>query len=159
MYMSGLGFYYGSTTPLSAADILSDYNSGIGKKFSGSETGLQCAFNLDEGIGTVAYDVKNDASNVGTITNESWVPFKQNGATAAVEVQGVPFEETTVALDIEMLDDMGKFWTGLESATGVHMNTIVTFPHAIKIGRNNPLRILETDGTADLVLFGYTDKY
>jgi len=159
MYMSTIGFYYGSSGLLSAATILSNYNSGIGRKYTGGETGLQCAFNLDEGVGTSAHDVKNDTGNVGTITNQSWTPFKQNAAAAAVSVQGAPFEETTVALDIEPLDAMGKFWTGLESATGVHMNTVVTFPHAIKIGRNNPLRILETDGTADLILFGYTDKY
>lgn len=163
MYISTIGFYYGSTTPLTAANILSDYNAGIGKKFEGDETALMCGFNTDEGIGTACHDIKNDAGNVGTITNEAWAPSKQNGATAAVEVQGVPFEELTVALDIEYLDAIGKFLTCYESADeasmGLTVPQIVTFPHAIKIGRNNPLRILETDGAFDLMLFGFTEKY
>ncbi len=163
MYISTIGFYYGSTTPLTAADILADYNLGIGKKFSGSETGLQCGFNTDEGIGTSCHDVKNDAGNVGTITNEAWAPSKQNGATATVAVQGVPFEIDTVAADIDYLDAMGKFITSYESldegTSGLTVPQIVTFPHAIKIGRNNPLRILETDGAFDLMVFGFTEKY
>lgn len=163
MYISTIGFYYGSTTPLTPAAILSDYNSGIGKKFAGDETGLMCGFNTDEGIGTACHDIKNDAGNVGTITNEAWAPSKQNGATAAVEVQGVPFEATTVETDLEMLDAMGKFLTCYESADeaamGLTVPQIVTFPHAIKIGRNNPLRILETDGAFDLMVFGFTEKY
>lgn len=163
MYISTIGFYYGSTTPLSAANILSDYNCGIGKKFSGSETGLQCAFNTDEGIGSLCHDVKNDTGNVGTISNEDWVPSKQNGAAAPVAVQGVPFEKDTVADDTDYLDAMGKFLTCYESANeaamGLTVPQIVTFPHAIKIGRNNPLRILETDGAFDLMVFGFTEKY
>jgi len=169
MYLSTLGFYYGSSTPLTAADILADYNSGIGKKFSGSETGLMCAFNTDEGIGTACHDVKNDAGNVGTVANATWAPSKQNGATAAVDVQGAPFNvgpgasAPLVEYDTEMLDAMGKFLTCYESADeasmGLTVPQIVPFPVAMKIGRNNPLRILETDGAFDLILFGFTAKY
>lgn len=164
MYISTIGFYYGSTTPLTAADILASYNLGIGKKYSGSETGLMCGFNTDEGIGASCHDVKNDANNVGTITSATWVPSKQNGATAAIAVQGVPFEATTVEEDTELLDAMGKFRCATEiqvSAVGSYTipSVLMTFPHAVKIGRNNPLRILETDGSWDLVLFGCTEKY
>jgi len=158
-YISTIGLYIGTSGLLSAATILSNYNLGIGKKYSGSETGLAVGFNTDEGIGTSCHDVLNDASNVGTLQAGMWSPTKQNGATAAVEVQGVPFEATTVEEDMELLDAMGKFWTCLESATGVTIPSVVPFPHAMKIGRNNPLRILETGGTADLVLFGFTENY
>lgn len=162
-YISTVGFYIGSTTPLTAADILSDYNSGIGRKFSGSETALVAAFNTDEGIGSSCHDILNVVANIGSITGATWAPSKQSGATAAVAVQGVPFEKDTVALDTELLDAMGKFLTCYESANeaamGLTVPQIVTFPHAIKIGRNNPLSILETDGAFDLMLFGFTDKY
>jgi len=162
-YISTIGMYIGSTTPLTLADIAATYNLGIGKKYSGSETALVVGFNTDEGIGTACHDVLNDASNVGTLQAGMWAPSKQNGATAAVEVQGAPFEDTTIADDDDYLDAMGKFLTCIESADegsmGLTVPQIVNFPHAIKIGRNNPLRILETDGAFDLVVFGFTEKY
>ena len=158
-YLGPIGFYGGSGGFLSAATVLANYNKGIGRKYHGAETNLVLGFNNDEGIGTAGHDVKNDAAYVVATSGTEWVPSKQNGGTAAVAVQGPPFEYDTVAADIEYLDAMGKFWTCLESATGVVMPITVNFPHAIKIGRNNPLRILETDGTADLIMFGFTDNW
>ena len=162
-YLGPLGFYNGASGALSAATMLANYNDGIGRKYHGAETGLALAFNNDEGIGTANHDVKNDSGYVVVNSGVEWVPSKQNGATAAVAVQGAPFEKDGVALDTEMLDAMGKFITCYESADeasmGLTVPQMVNFPHAIKIGRNNPLRILETDGAFDLMLFGFTDKY
>ncbi len=158
-YLGPVGMYIGASANLSAATVLSNYNLGIGRKYDGSETGLAMGFNNDEGVGTAGHDVKNDAGYVVVVSGTEWVPSKQNGATAAVAIQGPPFESIDLATDIlELLDGMGKFWTCLESATGVTLPSVVNFPHAIKIGLNNPLRILETDGTADLVMFGFTEK-
>lgn len=162
-YLGPIGFYGGSGGFLSAADVLANYNLGIGRKYHGAETNLVLGFNNDEGIGTVGHDIKNDTAYVVATSGTEWVPNKQNGATAAVAVQGVPFEKDTVAADIDYLDAMGKFITCFESADeasmGLTVPQIVTFPHAIKIGRNNPLRILETDGAFDLMVFGFTEKY
>jgi len=142
--------YIGSTTPLTAAGILADYNEGVGKKYSGDETALVVGFNTDEGIGTACHDVLNDASNVVTLSGPSWAPSKRNGSTDAVTVNGVPFKES------DSLQALPKILTGGLNTNGVMGNTAVTFPQAIKIGRNNPLRILETDGAFSLILFGFT---
>ena len=148
-YISTVGIYLGSANAaLSEATILSRYNSGIGFKYEGDETGLQVGFNTDEGISTACHDIKNDASNVITVTNTTWAPARQNGATVEVNVDGVPINEQ------DMMRAVGKFWTGLGAAFG---GVFIDFPHPIKIGRNSPLSILETDGGFDLVVFGYTD--
>jgi len=151
-YISTVGMYIGTSAFLSAATILSNYNAGIGKKYSGSETGLVVGFNTDEGSGTACHDVLNDANNVVTLSGVSWAPSKRNGSTDAVTVNGVPLRES------DSLQALPQIMTGDLNTNGVMGNTAVTFPHAIKIGRNNPLRILETDGAFSLVLFGYTES-
>ena len=148
-YVSTIGIYVDAF--LSAATVLSNYNEGVGRKYDGSETGLVVGFNTDEGISTACHDVLNDASNVVTLSGVSWAPSKQSGATAEVAVNGVPQKES------DSLQALPIVQTGVLNGTdGVMGNTAVTFPHAIKIGRNNPLRILETDGAFSLVLFGFT---
>jgi len=149
-YVSTLALYIDAT--LSAATILSNYNSGVGKKYSGSETSLTMAWNLDEGIGTTCYDILQDSNHNVTLANTAWSPSKQNGSTAAVEVCGVPFDDG-------VMDAIGKFVTGVLNTNGVISPTIAKFPSAIKIGRNNPLNILETDGAFDLVLWVFKHRY
>ena len=152
-YISAIGMYVDAT--LTAAQVLANYNAGIGKKYSGSETGLTMAWNNDEGIGTTNYDILNISANDVTNSNVAWSPSIQNGATAAVEVCGAPFDsETTV-------HHVGKFTTGKLTTDGVMSPVVVTLaPESyIKIGRNNPLNILETDGAFDLQVFGFTANY
>lgn len=148
MYISTVGLYIGSTSgALSAVTIRNRYNGGIGLKYEGDETGLQVGFNTDEGSGTSNHDIKNDASNVATLSGTAWVPSRQNGATAEINVAGVPFGVQ------DMMRAVGKFQCGIGTAfSGVP----ITFPHPVKIGRNCPLNILETDGQFDLIVFGYT---
>lgn len=146
-YISAVGIYIGSTTPLTAANILASYNSGIGLKYEGDETALVAGFNTDEGVGTSCHDIKNDAAKVGTITNTSWAPSRQNGATAEVNVDGVPINEQDMTVAV------GKFHCGVGAAFG---GVPIIFPHPIKIGRNCPLSILETNGGFGLIVFGYT---
>lgn len=150
-YVSAIGMYVDSF--LAAATVLSNYNSGIGQKYSGTETGLTFGYNCDEGVGTTVYPVSNTAAHNVTIANTAWAPSRAAGSTAAVTVCGVPFDAD------DSLDAIGKFVTGVLSTNGYLTPTAITFPHAIRIGRNNPLRILETDGAWDLVLFGFTDGY
>lgn len=159
-YISNMGYYEGASGCLSAAAVLALYNDGIGLKFSGLETGLAAAWNLDEGIGTVGYDVFGN-SNISMTGTPVWCPHKAAAPEPKDETCGAPFDSD------DTLDAIGKFITTVgvvgagpatEYAYAVHSN-IVNFPHAIKIGRNNPLRILETDGQWDLILFGFTGKY
>ena len=148
IYISTVGIYTGTTSgALTASEIRIRYNSGVGLKYEGDETGLQVGFNTDEGIGTACHDIKNDASNVVTLSGTAWVPSRQNGATAEINVAGVPFNSQ------DMMRSVGKFHCGIGTAFG---GVPVEFPHPIKIGRNCPMNILETDGQFDLILFGYT---
>ena len=148
IFISTVGLYIGSTSgALTASEIRTRYNTGIGLKYEGDETGLQVGFNTDEGIGTACHDIKNDASNVVTLSGTAWVPSRQNGATAEINEAGVPFSLQ------DMMRSVGKFQCGIGTNFG---GVPVTFPHPIKIGRNNPLSILETDGAFDLIIFGYT---
>lgn len=145
-YMSAVALYIDST--LSAATVLSNYNNGIGQKYEGDETGLDFAYNLDEGSGTTCYDRLLTTAHDITLSNTAWTPSRQSGATAEVNIDGIPINEQ------DMTDAVGKFHCGLGSAfSGV----FVKFPHPIKIGRNCPLSILETNGAFDLIVFGYTD--
>lgn len=147
IYISTVGIYIGSDAFLSASEVVTRYNSGIGLKYEGDETSLVVGFNTDEGESTACHDIKNDASNVVTLSNTTWIPSRQNGATAEINEAGVPF--TTRA----MMRRVGKFHCGIGTNFG---GVSLKFPHPIKIGRNCPLNILETDGAFELIVFGYT---
>lgn len=147
IYISGLGIYLDADGFLTQAEVRARYNSGIGMKFEGDESGLLVGYNLDEGIGTSCYDIKNAAGNIIVLSGPSWVPSRQNGATAEINVDGIPINEQDMTVAV------GKFHCGVGSAFG---GFPVIFPHPIKIGRNCPLNILETNGAFSLIVFGYT---
>jgi hypothetical protein len=156
-WLGPVGMYIGSSANLSAATILSHYNGGIGRKYDGSETGLAVGFNNDEGTGTICYDILGDDNNKATVSGTAWTPAKQSGSTAAMTTCGPPFASARETTPEDPLEAVGKFGTGVLSTNGVFSPVVVTFPHAIKIGNANPLRILETNGSFSLVVFGYTD--
>lgn len=154
IYISTIGIYIGSTGgALSASTVKSRYNSGIGMKYEGDETDLVVGFNTDEGSGSSCHDIKNDASNVGTLSGTAWVPSRQNAATAEINEAGVPFSTQ------DMMRAVGKFRCGGGGAGATAVDEVgvfIKFPHPVKIGRNCPLNILETIGGFDLIVFGYT---
>ena len=152
-YVSAVGLYINAL--ISATTVLSNYNEGFGKKYSGGETDLTMAYNNDEGIGTTNYDILNTTAHDVTNSNTTWAPSIQNGATAAVEVCGVPFDSEVVTHHV------GKFTTGKITTDGVMSPVVLALPEEsyIKIGRNCPLNILETNGAFDLQLFGFTADY
>ena len=158
LWIGPIGFYTGASAALSAAKVLANYNEGIGRKYDGSETGLSLAWNNDEGTGNYCYEVKNNAGYVSTVANTAWSPSKQSGGTAAVKKCGPPFRKQWEDDADNPLPAVGKF--GTATVVGTTDNVIqaksVTFPQAIEIGRNNPVRILETDGAFSLILFGFT---
>ena len=61
-YLGPAAYYEGSDGLLSAANVATLYNKGIGTKFEGTETGLSWAINCDEGIGTTTYDVLGNSN-------------------------------------------------------------------------------------------------
>lgn len=156
IWLGPIGIYHGANAVLSAATILANYNDGIGRKYHGGETGLVLAWNNDEGTGTFCYEVKNNDGYKATVSGTAWSPSKQSGGTAAVNKCGPPFRKQYEDDAKNPLPAVGKFGTAVETATGVLQPIAVTFPQAIKIGRNNPVRILETDGAFSLILHGFT---
>jgi hypothetical protein len=156
-WLGPVGMYIGSSANLSAATVLANYNEGIGRKYDGSESGLAAAWNNDEGVGTTCYNILNVDGNKATISGVDWSPSKQSGNTAAIKKCGPPFPKAHEIDAVNPLPTVGFFSTGVETATGVMQPVSVTFPQAIKIGRNNPVRILETDGAFSLILFGFTE--
>lgn len=156
LWLGPVGIYEGSSAVLSAATCLANYNDGIGRKYDGSETGLVAAWNNDEGTGATCYDILNNDTVKATLANTAWSPSKQVGATVAVKKCGPPFRKQNEDDADNPLPAVGLFGTGIETATGVMQNVAVTFPQAIEIGRNNPVRILETDGAFSLILHGFT---
>ena len=158
-YLGPVGIYIGSSAVLSAATILSNYNSGYGRKYDGSETGLVGGWNNDEGTGTLCYNILSATSVLSTVSGTAWTPARQANSTAALTVMGPPFgslNEKNLSQAGEQLDVVGKFGTGALSTNGVWSPVVATFPQAIKIGRDNPLRILETNGAFTLKLWGFT---
>ena len=156
MFIGPIGFYTGANAVLSAATVLANYNEGICRKYDGSETGLSLAWNNDEGTGTLCYEITNDDGYKSTVSGTAWSPSKQSGATAAIKKCGPPFYKQYEDDAVNPLPSVGLFATAVETATGVLQPVMATFPQAIKIGRSNPVRILETDGTFSLILFGFT---
>jgi len=153
MYVGPLGLYTGASAVLTAATILANYNEGIGRKYDGSETGLALAWNNDEGVGTLCYDIQNDDGYKATVSGIAWSPSKQSGATAAVKKCGPPFEKAGEDDTDDPLPSVGLFAAG-----DIIVNSVCNvFPQAIRIGKNNPVRILETDGSFSLLLFGRTE--
>jgi hypothetical protein len=133
-YLSTLGIYKGGF--LTAAQAKTRWGTdgsraGCGSKFTGSETNISFAVNLDEGTGTTATDLV--ASNDGTLANTAW----EDGS-------GLPVDDHTLGKSVKYACGVGAAFSGYGMA----------FPHAIKIGRNNPLRIDETNGAFGLTLFG-----
>ncbi len=155
-YLGPIGFYTGASAVLSAATVLANYNEGIGRKYHGGETGLSVAWNNDEGTGVLCYEIKNNDGYKSTVSGTAWSPSKQSGGTAAVSKCGPPFRREDEDDAVNPLPTVGLFGTAKETATGVLQAVAVTFPQAIEIGRNNPVRILETDGAFSLILHGFT---
>lgn len=156
MWIGPIGFYTGANAALSAATVLANYNEGIGRKYHGGETGLSVAWNNDEGTGSLCYDIKNQDGYKATVSGTAWSPSKQSGGTAAVNKCGPPFWRVGEDDAVNPLPTVGFFGTGLLTTSGVMSAIAVTFPQAIEIGRNNPVRILETNGSFSLILHGFT---
>ena len=150
-YISTIGIYVGAGAYFTAIEARTRYNSGIGLKYEGDELVLIVAYNTDEGIGTACYDILDKIANVIALNTVTWAPSRQVGATAEVNVRGVPHNSR------DMMRHVGKFTCGGDLLSGEHRgNVFIKFPHPVKIGRNCPLNILETIGDYNLILFGYT---
>jgi len=157
-WLGPIGIYIGSSAALSAATVLANYNEGIGRKYDGGETGLAAAWNNDEGVGTTCYNILNVDGNKATVSGTAWSPSKQSGSTAAISKCGPPFARANEDDADDPLPTVGLFGTGLVTTSGVMEPIVVNFPQSIKIGRNNPVRILETDGAFSLLLHGHTGE-
>jgi len=156
-WLGPVGMYIGANAALTAAKVLANYNGGYGRKYDGSETGLAAAWNNDEGTGTACHNILSAAGSVVALSGATWSPSKQDGSTAAILKCGPPFEKPGEDNADDPLDAVGKFGTGVLTTSGVMAQVSNTFPAAIRIGRGNPVRILETDGAFSLLLFGYTE--
>ena len=137
-YLSTVGLY--KAKALTAAEVASRYQGatvenlhhigeGVGAKFAGTETSLSFALNLDEGIGATNYDMVG--ANNGTISNATWED--KDGVSPKGDSLGV----------LQIIDG----------------NVQMDFSYGpIKIGRNLPVNILETDGAFTLHLTGFTSS-
>ncbi len=135
-WLSTYAFY--KATLLTAAQVTTMWRRGSGQKFTGSESGISVAFNTDEGTGSTWTDLV--AANDGTVSN---APDWDDG-------DGLP-------IDIHTLKEIGKIACRTITTQGGGGGVQMTFPHAIKIGRNAPIRLNETDGAWNAIIFGYTD--
>ncbi len=154
MWVGPIGIYHGTDAVLSAATILANYNDGLGRKYHGSETGLVLAWNNDEGTGSLCYDIKNVDGYKATVSGTTWSPSKQSGATAEILKCGPPFSKKYEDDADNPLPTLGFFGTGILTTQGVMNAIVVTFPEAIEMGAGNPVRILETNGSFSLILYG-----
>ncbi len=153
-YISATGLYKGTGAVLTAAQAEARYNKRIGKKYFGTETALSAAWNINEGVGTVCYNAKTEAITSTLTGTPLWSPRKAHAHDSIVrnETCGVPFDVDNT------LGSVGQFKTGEQVAAGVTVPYSVNFNPAIRIGVNNILSILETDGTFDIVINGYTES-
>ncbi len=133
-WISTWGFW--KATLLTAAQVTTMWRGGSSQKFIGTESGLSHAINFEEGTGNPPDLV---ASADGTLANATWA-----------DGDGFP-------LDRHTLKEIGVISCLTITTTGASTGVAFTFPHAIKIGRNAPIRLIETDGAWHLLLFGYTD--
>jgi len=156
-WLGPVGIYIGSDAVLSAATVLANYNGGIGRKYDGSETGLVAGYNNDEGVGTACYNILSPTTGLVALSGATWSPSVQDGSTAAIKKCGPPFETVGEDDADNPLGYVGNFGTGILNTEGWTSAICATFPQAIRIGKNNPVRILETDGAFSLILFGYTE--
>jgi hypothetical protein len=138
IHMSQFGIYVNADLSTTyAAIITAHYNKEggrvIGKKFVGTETNLQVAYNLDEGTSTVTTDL------VGALdgTAEATVTWVNDGA---------PFEVFS--------DNTKEPLPEVQARNGAAISDI--FPHPIKIGRNAPLHV-NISAAATVTFFGFTD--
>jgi hypothetical protein len=140
LYASALEVYKG--TALSAAAVRAVFNpitigaGGIGRKTVGTETGLSLALPLDEGTDTTTYDIL--ATSNGTLVNTTWAD--EGICLPDANTRGISESLKNLPL-LDALD---------------HPN--VTFEPAIKVGRNNPLAILETAGAWSVIITGFTES-